>query len=84
MLYPRVEHQAVLVVVMVELGAFVVHPDNTCRDAGRFLRQSAVFIVAVQVVRIFGDMADVSKPAVVVILPLFCRFAVHRAVSDTV
>ncbi|GDS97283.1 hypothetical protein BvCmsOUNP045_01248 [Escherichia coli] len=32
----------------------------------------------------FAQVADFSQPAVAVILPLLCRFAVHRAVSDTV
>ncbi len=42
MLYPRVEHQAVLAVVVVVVGPLVVRPDNTRRDAVRLLRQSAV------------------------------------------
>nr|ABM54879.1 hypothetical protein ECf0004 [Escherichia coli] len=54
-LYPRVEHQAVLVVVMVVVGPLVVHPDNPFRNAVRLLRQPAVFIVAVDIVRIFRD-----------------------------
>ena len=32
----------------------------------------------------FAQVADVCQPAVAIILPLLCRFAVHRAVSDTV
>ncbi len=32
----------------------------------------------------FAQVADFSQPAVAIIPPLFCRFAVHRAVSDTV
>ena len=32
----------------------------------------------------FAEMADFCQPAVVVIPPLLCRFAVHRAVCDTV
>ncbi len=55
MLYPRVEHQAVLAVVVVVVGPLVVRPDNTRRDAVRLLRQPAVFIVAVDIVRILRD-----------------------------
>ncbi len=55
MLYPRVEHQTVLAVVMVVVGPLVVHPDNPFRDEVRLLRQPAVFIVAVDIVRIFRD-----------------------------
>ena len=55
MLYPRVEHQTVLAVVMVVVGALVVHPDTPFRDAVRLLRQPAVFIVAVDIVRILRD-----------------------------
>ncbi len=47
MLYPRVEHQAVLAVVVVVVGPLVVHPYHPFRDAVRLLRQPAVFIVAV-------------------------------------
>ncbi len=47
-LYPRVEHQAVLAVVVVVVGPLVVHPYHPFRDAVRLLRQPAVFIVAVQ------------------------------------
>ncbi len=54
-LYPRVEHQTVLAVVMVVVGPLVVHPDNPFRDAVRLLRQPAVFIVAIDIVRIFRD-----------------------------
>ncbi|EJL17230.1 hypothetical protein SSMOSELEY_2250, partial [Shigella sonnei str. Moseley] len=52
-LYPRVEHQAVLAVVVIVVGALVVHPDNPFRDTVRLLRQPAVFIVAIDIVRIF-------------------------------
>ena len=55
MLYPRVEHQAVLAVVVVVVGPLVVRPYHTRRDAVRLLRQPAVFIVAVDIVRIFRD-----------------------------
>ncbi len=55
MLYPRVKHQAVLAVVVVVVGPLVVRPYHTRRDAVRLLRQPAVFIVTVQVVRVFGD-----------------------------
>ena len=55
MLYPRVEHQAVLAVVVVVVGPLVVRPYHTRRDAVRLLRQPAVFIVTVQVMRVFGD-----------------------------
>ena len=55
MLYPRVEHQAVLAVVVVVVGPLVVHPYHPFRDAVRLLRQPAVFIVAVDIVRIFRD-----------------------------
>ncbi|SJE79653.1 Uncharacterised protein [Shigella sonnei] len=54
-LYPRVEHQAVLAVVVIVVGALVVHPDNPFRDTVRLLRQPAVFIVAIDIVRIFRD-----------------------------
>ena len=54
-LYPRVEHQAVLAVVVVVVGPLVVHPYHPFRDAVRLLRQPAVFIVAVDIVRIFRD-----------------------------
>ncbi|CSP95271.1 Uncharacterised protein [Shigella sonnei] len=53
MLYPRVEHQAVLAVVVV--GPLVVRPYHTRRDAVRLLRQSAVFIIVVNIVRILCD-----------------------------
>ncbi|GCW90064.1 hypothetical protein HmCmsJML081_04709 [Escherichia coli] len=55
MLYPRVEHQAVLAVVVVVVGPLVVRPYHTRRDAVRLLRQPAVFIVAVDIVRILRD-----------------------------
>lgn len=55
MLYSRVEYQAVLVVVVVVVGSFVVRSDNIRRDAVRFFRQFVVFIVAVDIVRIFRD-----------------------------
>jgi len=55
MLYPRVEHQAVLAVVVVVVGPLVVHPYHPFRDAVRLLRQPAVFIVAVDIVRILRD-----------------------------
>ncbi len=32
----------------------------------------------------FAQVADFSQPAVAIILPLLCRFAVHRAVRDAV
>ncbi|GDD78487.1 hypothetical protein HmCmsJML217_03981 [Escherichia coli] len=32
----------------------------------------------------FAQVADFSQPAVAIILPLLCRFAVHRAVSEAV
>ncbi len=54
-LYPRVEHQTVLAVVVVVVGPLVVHPYHPFRDAVRLLRQPAVFIVAVDIVRIFRD-----------------------------
>ncbi|GCW88977.1 hypothetical protein HmCmsJML117_02393 [Escherichia coli] len=57
-LYPRVEHQTVLAVVMVVVGPLVVHPDNPFRDEVRLLRQPAVFIVAVDIVRIFRDAVN--------------------------
>ncbi|ATZ35215.1 hypothetical protein CV83915_04951 [Escherichia coli] len=55
MLYPRVEHQAVLAVVVVVVGPLVVRPYHTRRDAVRLLRQSAVFIIVVNIVRILCD-----------------------------
>ena len=55
MLYPRVEHQTVLAVVVVVVGPLVVRPDNTRRDKVRLLRQSAVFIIVVNIVRILCD-----------------------------
>ncbi len=54
-LYPRVEHQTVLAVVVVVVGPLVVRPYNTLRDEVRLLRQPAVFIVAVDIVRILRD-----------------------------
>ena len=60
MLYPRVEHQAVLAVVVVVVGPLVVHPYHPFRDAVRLLRQPAVFIVAVDIVRIFRDAVIAS------------------------
>ncbi|EHU96473.1 hypothetical protein ECDEC3F_0411, partial [Escherichia coli DEC3F] len=42
---------------MVVVGPLVVHPDNPFRNAVRLLRQPAVFIVAVDIVRIFRDAA---------------------------
>ena len=62
MLYPRVEHQAVLAVVVVVVGPLVVHPYHPFRDAVRLLRQPAVFIVAVDIVRIFRDAVTGSDP----------------------
>ncbi len=55
MLYPRVELRAVLAVVVVVVGPLVVRPYHTRRDAVRLLRQPAVFIVAVDIVRILRD-----------------------------
>ncbi|ENB08499.1 hypothetical protein EC2866350_1629, partial [Escherichia coli 2866350] len=40
---------------MVVMGALVVRPYHTRRDAVRLLRQSAVFIVVVNIVRILRD-----------------------------
>ncbi len=68
MLYPRVEHQAVLAVVVVVVGPLVVHPYHPFRDAVRLLRQPAVFIVAVDIVRIFRD-AVMDKSSVPVLIP---------------
>ncbi len=59
-LYPRVEHQTVLAVVVVVVGPLVVHPYHPFRDAVRLLRQPAVFIVAVDIVRIFRDAVITS------------------------
>ncbi len=79
MLYPRVEHQAVLAVVMVVVGPLVVRPDNARRDAVRLLRQSAVrpsdglyrHSRSGPPARVaFTQVADFCQPAVVVILPL--------------
>ncbi len=67
-LYPRVEHQAVLAVVVVVVGPLVVHPYHPFRDAVRLLRQPAVFIVAVDIVRIFRD-AVMDKSSVPVLIP---------------
>ncbi len=72
-LYPRVEHQAVLAVVVVVVGPLVVHPYHPFRDAVRLLRQPAVFIVAVDIVRIFRDA--VIRP---------CRERAVRVRSDPV
>ncbi|CAM6619270.1 Secreted protein [Escherichia coli] len=51
-----------------------------------FAGQAALIVVAVvdSDTVAFAQVADVCQPAVVIILPLLCRFAVHRAVSDTV
>ncbi|EFN3863709.1 type IV secretion protein Rhs [Escherichia coli] len=43
---------------MVVVGPLVVHPDNPFRDEVRLLRQPAVFIVAVDIVRIFRDAVN--------------------------
>jgi hypothetical protein len=40
---------------MVVVGPLVVHPDNPFRDTVRLLRQPAVFIVAIDIVRILRD-----------------------------
>ncbi|EAM9002939.1 hypothetical protein CID70_23610 [Salmonella enterica subsp. enterica serovar Telelkebir] len=49
-------YQTVLVIVFVPVCTFVVHPYHPpFRDAVRFLRQPAVFVVAVQVLHIFRD-----------------------------
>ncbi|GAR26452.1 hypothetical protein NGUA07_03921 [Salmonella enterica] len=49
-------YQPVLVIVFVPVCTFVVHPyHHTFRDTVRFLRQPAVFVVAVQVLHIFRD-----------------------------
>ncbi len=63
-LYPRVEHQAVLAVVVVVVGPLVVHPYHPFRDAVRLLRQPAVFIVAVDIVRIFRDAVTLRPMSV--------------------
>ncbi|GCW56738.1 hypothetical protein HmCmsJML067_00672 [Escherichia coli] len=51
-----------------------------------FARQAALIVVAVvdSDTVAFAQVADFSQPAVVVIPPLLCRFAVHHAVCDTV
>ncbi|EFI9020117.1 type IV secretion protein Rhs [Escherichia coli] len=40
---------------MVVVGPLVVHPYHTRRDTVRLLRQSAVFIIVVNIVRILCD-----------------------------
>ncbi|EFD5018825.1 hypothetical protein F6J46_24385 [Escherichia coli] len=45
---------------MVVVGPLVVHPYHPFRDAVRLLRQPAVFIVAVDIVRIFHDAVITS------------------------
>ncbi len=79
-LYPRVEHQAVLAVVVVVVGPLVVHPYHPFRDAVRLLRQPAVFIVAVDIVRIFRDavIRPCRERAVRV------QFRVRQPVSDII
>ncbi len=48
--------------------------------------QAALIIITVmhRHLMAFAQVADVCQPTVAVILPLLCRFTVHRAVSDTV
>ncbi|MQH88733.1 type IV secretion protein Rhs [Escherichia coli] len=48
---------------MVVVGPLVVHPYHPFRDAVRLLRQPAVFIVAVDIVRIFRDAVNGVPPS---------------------
>ena len=79
MLYPRVEHQAVLAVVVVVVGPLVVHPYHPFRDAVRLLRQPAVFIVAVDIVRIFRDA--VTRGLLLFVILTACRSGEARAME---
>lgn len=81
-LYPRVEHQAVLAVVVVVVGPLVVHPYHPFRDAVRLLRQPAVFIVAVDIVRIFRDAVN-PRSAQDASLDAFERFFKPDGILDT-
>ncbi|CAM3424689.1 Secreted protein [Escherichia coli] len=81
MLYPRVKHQPVLAVVVVVVGPLVVRPYHTPRDAVRLLRQPAVFIVTVQVMRVFGDSVIRPRRECTVRVQLRVRQAVSRRVG---
>ncbi len=85
-LYPRVEHQTVLAVVVVVVGPLVVHPYHPFRDAVRLLRQPAVFIVAVDIVRIFRDAVNYPfnpRSAQDASLDAFERFFKPDGILDT-
>ncbi len=73
--------QPVLVIVFVPVCTFVVHPyHHPFRDAVRFLRQPAVFVVAVQVLHIFRDAVIRPYPAAALRVKLRVRQAVSRRV----
>lgn len=48
-------HQPVLTVVMVLVGALIIRADNPFRDEVGFLRQPAVTVIPVKIVRVTGD-----------------------------
>ncbi len=48
-------HQPVLTVVMVPVGALIIRADNPFRDEVGFLRQPAVTVIPVKIVRVTGD-----------------------------
>ena len=54
-LCPRVVHQPVLTVVMVPVGALIIRTDTPFRDEVGFLRQPAVTVIPVKIVRVTGD-----------------------------
>ena len=48
-------HQPVLTVVMVPVSPLIIRADNPFRDEVGFLRQSAVTVIPVKIVRVTGD-----------------------------
>ncbi len=54
-LCPRVVHQPVLTVVMVPVSPLIIRADNPFRDEVGFLRQPAVTVIPVKIVRVTGD-----------------------------
>ncbi len=48
-------HQPVLTVVMVPVSALIIRADNPFRDEVGFLRQPAVTVIPVKIVRVTGD-----------------------------
>ena len=70
-----------LVIVFVSVRPLVMHPDNPLRDAVRLLCQPTVFVIAVQVLRIFRDAVIPPYPAAALRVKLRVWQTVSRRVG---